>query len=100
MKRILFSLLLVWAAVCPVGAHRVLSLDSCQAMALQGNRQLASTTSVKGFAINWDGETDGLSAVDNGQSAKGETIYTLSGQRVSKPTRGLYIVNGKKVVIK
>lgn len=68
---------------------------------LSANRAyLASTTSVKGFAINWDGETDGISAVDNGQSAKGETIYTLSGQRVSKPTRGLYIVNGKKVVIK
>ena len=68
---------------------------------LSANRAyLASTTSVKGFAINWDGETDGISAVDNGQFAKGETIYTLSGQRVSKPTRGLYIVNGKKVVIK
>ena len=68
---------------------------------LSANRAyLASTTSVKGFAINWDGETDGISAVDDGQSAKGETIYSLSGQRVSKPTRGLYIVNGKKVVIK
>ena len=68
---------------------------------LAANRAyLASTPGVKGFAINWDGETDGISAVDNGQSAKGETIYTLSGQRVSKPTRGLYIVNGKKVVIK
>ena len=43
MKRILFSLLLVWAAVGPVGAQRVLSLDSCRAMALQGNKQLAST---------------------------------------------------------
>ena len=71
---------------------------------LSANRAyLASTTptpGVKGFAINWDGETDGISAVDDGQSAKGETIYSLSGQRVSKPTRGLYIVNGKKVVIK
>lgn len=68
---------------------------------LSANRAyLASTSGVKGFAINWDGETDGISAVDNGQPAKGETIYTLSGQRVSKPTRGLYIVNGKKVVIK
>lgn len=68
---------------------------------LSANRAyLASTSSVKGFAINWDGETDGISAVDNGQSAKDEAVYTLSGQRVSKPTRGLYIVNGKKVVIK
>ena len=27
-------------------------------------------------------------------------VYTLSGQRVAQPTKGLYIVNGKKVVIK
>jgi len=27
-------------------------------------------------------------------------IYTLGGQRVAKPTKGLYIMNGKKVVVK
>ena len=27
-------------------------------------------------------------------------IYTISGQRVAKPTKGLYIMNGKKVVVK
>jgi hypothetical protein len=27
-------------------------------------------------------------------------VYNLNGQRVSKPAKGLYIVNGKKVVIK
>jgi hypothetical protein len=26
--------------------------------------------------------------------------YNLNGQRVSQPKKGLYIVNGKKVVIK
>lgn len=69
---------------------------------LAANRAYLAKTidGVKGFAINWDGETDGISAVDNGQPAKDEAVYTLSGQRVSKPTRGLYIVNGKKVVIK
>jgi len=29
-----------------------------------------------------------------------QVYYTLSGQRVTNPTRGLYIVNGRKVVIK
>ena len=28
------------------------------------------------------------------------TIYNMNGQRVAQPTKGLYIVNGKKVVIK
>jgi len=36
--------------------------------------------------------------VENFKVAEG--AYTLSGQRVTKPTKGLYIVNGKKVVIK
>ncbi len=34
-------------------------------------------------------------------SPKGEgSVYTLSGQRVAQPTKGLYIVNGRKTVIK
>jgi hypothetical protein len=38
-----------------------------------------------------------------GQSGKlqfDNSIYDLQGRRVSQPTKGLYIVNGKKVVIK
>lgn len=29
-----------------------------------------------------------------------QTIYTIGGQKVSKATKGLYIINGKKVVVK
>lgn len=29
-----------------------------------------------------------------------DQVYTLSGQRVSTPTKGLYIVNGNKIIIK
>jgi len=29
-----------------------------------------------------------------------QTFYDLQGRKVTQPTRGLYIVNGKKVVIK
>ena len=43
MRRILFSLILWVGCLGTVGAQRVLSLDSCRAMALQGNKQLAST---------------------------------------------------------
>ena len=28
------------------------------------------------------------------------TYYNLAGQRVNNPTKGLYIVNGKKVIVK
>mgnify|MGYP002622367049 CR=1 FL=1 len=47
-----------------------------------------------------DGETTKIGAVKaNGEMEVG-TFYNLSGQRVQNPTKGLYIVNGKKVAIK
>ena len=48
------------------------------------------------------GEGDGTTGVKEVKSgeAKGDEWYTLQGQRVAKPGKGLYIRNGKKVVIK
>jgi hypothetical protein len=55
------------------------------------------------FSIELDGETTGLQLInfdseeniqDNGQ------MFDLQGRRVAEPTKGIYIVNGKKVVIK
>ena len=40
-----------------------------------------------------------IDAVKQEQKVDGEA-YNLAGQRVSKPSKGLYIVNGKKVIIK
>ena len=50
-----------------------------------------------------DDETTGISEAlplnDNGEM-KNDNVYDLQGRRVTKPTRGLYIVNGRMVVIK
>ena len=46
-----------------------------------------------------ENETTGLKAIGNDQNAI-EGYYNLNGQRVVAPQKGLYIVNGKKVVIK
>ena len=46
-------------------------------------------------------ETTGISSHTPSLSPKGEgSVYTLSGQRVETPKKGLYIKNGKKVIIK
>jgi hypothetical protein len=42
--------------------------------------------------------TTGISSVENEQGEN--VIYNLRGQRVENPTKGLYIINGKKVLIK
>ncbi|MBO6190774.1 MAG: hypothetical protein J6N98_00025 [Prevotella sp.] len=47
----------------------------------------------------FDGETTGISQIDNGQWTT-DNYYDLQGRKVAQPTHGLYVVNGKKVVIK
>ena len=61
------------------------------------NESIATARSI--FMLDEE-ETTGVNEV-RGKTAdvRGE-VYNLSGQRVDKPTKGLYIVNGKKVIIK
>ena len=39
-------------------------------------------------------------AVDASQNGKVETIYDLQGRKVENPSNGIYIINGKKVLVK
>lgn len=48
----------------------------------------------------FDGETTKIGTINaNGEIEVG-TVYNLAGQRVQNPTKGIYIINGKKVVLK
>ncbi len=50
------------------------------------------------LTIVFDDDTTGINVTTvNGQQT---TVYDLNGRRVAQPTKGLYIINGKKVVIK
>ena len=51
--------------------------------------------------LGFEGETTSISTTNftNDTNNSGE-FYNLAGQRVAQPTKGLYIVNGKKVIIK
>ena len=57
-----------------------------------------SEPGVKGYVLSWDDETGikNLNVNDN----LNKVVYDLSGRRIQKPTKGLYIVNGKKVMVK
>lgn len=50
--------------------------------------------------IGLDGETTNIASVAKSLKADNVEYYNLAGQRVAQPTKGLYIVNGKKVIIK
>lgn len=48
----------------------------------------------------FDETTTGVSEQVAAKSGNAGAVYNLSGQRVAQPTRGLYIVNGKKYIVK
>ncbi len=58
--------------------------------------QVPTAEGVKGFALDFDTET-AINGIVNAQSLNGN-CYNLSGQRVNRAQKGIFIVNGKKVV--
>lgn len=60
--------------------------------------EVSSLTEAHSLTLDF-GETTGINAVKDSRLMVND-YYNLAGQRVAQPSRGLYIVNGKKVVIK
>ena len=59
-----------------------------------------AATKIKNFVLNFD-ETDGIVEImRNGDNEKMSAIFDLSGRRVSKPTKGIYVKNGRKFIVK
>lgn len=50
--------------------------------------------------IALDEEATGISEIETMRNAGNEKFYNLKGQQVAQPTKGLYIVGGRKVVMK
>ena len=53
-----------------------------------------------GPAAQVAGTATSIKAINEAMERGEQVIYNLSGQRVNKATKGLYIINGRKVVIK
>ena len=62
--------------------------------------------SARSFSLDFgDGETTGIKAIDNFTISQSDNCYDLSGRKIEKSSngkmaKGVYIVNGKKIVIK
>ena len=52
--------------------------------------------------LDWFGDTTGIHGITApSQVTSGKTYYTLDGRKVTSPTqKGIYIINGKKIIIK
>lgn len=54
------------------------------------------------FSIELDGETTGIKVLNFNEdnNLNNDRMFDLQGRRIAEPTKGVYIVNGKKVIIK
>lgn len=50
--------------------------------------------------LYFDDETTGVNAIEGQMEEARGDFFDLQGRKVAQPTKGLYIVNGKKVIIK
>ena len=74
---------------------------------LKANRAYLSTsydvtvTGARALTIVFeDSETTGISLTPNPSPNSEGSVYDLQGRKVTNPGRGLYIVNGKKIMVK
>ena len=54
----------------------------------------------EGIDAPMDNETTGISELNNNASNSDDAYYTLQGMKVAKPVKGIYIHQGKKVMVK
>ncbi len=59
----------------------------------------SSANGIKAFLLNFDEETTSINGITN-QTGNDAPIFDLSGRRVEKAQRGIYIQNGKKFIVK
>jgi hypothetical protein len=63
---------------------------------------LTAETPAPGLSIIFpeDSDVTGISEIEKMKNADNVTIFDLQGRKVAQPQKGLYIVNGKKVIFK
>ena len=80
-----------------VGFYKIKSGDTMAEGKAYLQVNSADAAKMSFFAL--DGETTGINAVEASKAAD-NAFYTLQGVRVAKPSKGLYIMGGKKVIVK
>lgn len=57
-------------------------------------------SAARSLSFAFGDETTAIDGVENNVPARQADFFNIQGQRVDKPVKGLYIVNGKKVIVK
>lgn len=83
-----------------VGFYRVSSSDPITIKPFRAYLTAKGSNAGAALRIVYPGDATGIEAVEKAADSKDDAYYTLSGVRVSHPVKGLYIKNGKKVMVK
>jgi len=84
-----------------VAAGNLLKNPSTMPTDMKGFRayfQLHDAAEARAFKLNLDDDATGLRLIDNGELKMDNSVYDLQGRKVEKAQKGVYIVNGKKVI--
>ena len=73
-------------------------IDNIHFVTAQGKDLLFDAIGISGDTPT--GISDASRLNDNGERRNGNIVYNLNGQRLIKAQKGLYIIHGKKVVVK
>ena len=60
----------------------------------------SSPAHARALSIVFEGTTTGINAVSSSADKMDGEWYDLSGRRVAQPAKGIYVKNGKKVIVK
>ncbi len=66
----------------------------------EGKAYLALNADPGARTLSFDDETTAISEMKIMRNVDNETFYDMQGRRVAQPAKGLYIVNGRKVIVK
>ena len=78
-------------------------IDTKSSLEIPAGKAYLNTTGVSTaptLTFSFGDESTGISEMRDAQSTMLNEVYNLNGQRVAQPTKGLYITNGRKVVVK
>ena len=83
-----------------LGVHFLQTFDECRI--LHGNDQNSLDGILEGSAATWGGPTAGIRHVTTKTTASGNAgqCYNMAGQRVTAGTKGLLIIDGRKILHK
>ena len=70
------------------------------AFTIAANKAYLAVPNTSAPCFTFDGDATGINTLNAERGTLNGECYNLAGQRVAQPTKGLYIVNGRKVVIK